>query len=468
MSKIFAPQPGPQEAFLASTADIVVYGGAAGGGKTYAELLEPLRHIDNPKFNALILRDSYTQIAAPGGLWDSSREIYPYIPGARSGKTPKLHWMFPSGASITFAQLSRNEDCEQWQGSQICLIEFDELCHFTEYQFFYMLSRNRSVCGVTPYIRATCNPDSDSWVAKFISWWIDQGSGYPIKERAGKIRWMVRLRGRIVWFDSMEEAIAYARDDGVDEDLLPFTAKSVTFIPSQVTDNKKLLKANPQYMTNLLNLPTVERERLLNGNWKIRNQAGLMFQRGQVNVIPKEMINYNAIVGYCRGWDLAATAEDRGGDPAYTAGVLVGKTNDNRYIVLDVINMRLSAGQVENLILNTAKADKARFGYVKTRLPRDPGQAGVAQAEFYVKLLAGSGFDVSARPETGDKTHRATPVAALWQHGFIDISEGEWNDSYFSQLESFPDSKFKDMVDATSSAFDEMMNFGSFNIDSLI
>ena len=466
MGMIFAPQPGPQEQFLASSADICVYGGAAGGGKTYAELLEPLRHIDNPKFNVLILRHAYTQITAPGGLWDSAREIYPYIKGAVSGKTPKLHWNFKSGASITFAHLTRNEDCEQWQGSQICLIEFDELCHFTEYQFFYMFSRNRSVCGVKPYIRATCNPDADSWVARFISWWIDRDTGYPIKERAGVIRWMVRLKGVIHWFDNKEDAIGYARDDGVEEDQLPFVAKSVTFIPSSVQDNKELLKSNPQYMTNLLNLPMVERERLLNGNWKIKNHAGLMFQRGQVKVVPKNLINRQNIISLCRGWDLAATAEDEKGDPAYTAGVLMAMMKDGQYAILDVINMRLSAGQVLSLIKNTAASDKAAYGYVKTRLPQDPGQAGKSQAAYYISQLAG--YDAVARPETGDKTFRATPVAAQWQHGFFTVAEGDWNDDYFSQLEGFPESKFKDMVDATSSAFDELTNYGMFNIDSML
>lgn len=377
-----------------------------------------------------------------------------------------MHWSFQSGASITFAHLARNEDCEQWQGSQICLIEFDELCHFSEYQFFYMLSRNRSICGVQPYIRATCNPDSDSWVAKFISWWIDQDSGYPIKERAGVIRWMVRLKGVIHWFDNKDDAILYAREDGVTEDLLPFVAKSVTFIPSSVQDNKELLRTNPQYMTNLLNLPMVERERLLNGNWKIRNHAGLMFQRGQVKLIQKEQIRKDDIITMCRGWDLAATSEDENGDPAYTAGVLMAVLKNNRYAILDVINMRLAAGEVLSLIKNTAISDRASYGYVKVRIPQDPGQAGKSQAAFFVSELAG--FDVSARTETGDKTFRATPVAAQWQHGFFDVVQGEWNDDYFSQLESFPDSKFKDMVDATSSAFDELVNYMSFDITNLI
>ena len=85
------------------------------------------------------------------------------------------------------------------QGAQVP--GFDELTHSTKSQFFYMMSRNRSMCGVRPYIRATCNPDADSWVAEFISWWIDQETGLPIPERAGKVRYlsasMMRLFGEI-------------------------------------------------------------------------------------------------------------------------------------------------------------------------------------------------------------------------------------------------------------------------------
>ena len=95
---------------------------------------------------------------------------------------PSVQWRFLSGAKVTFAHMLYEKDKYSWQGSQICFLGFDELCHFSENQFFYMLSRNRSVCGVKPYVRATCNPDVDSWVANFISWWIDQETGYPIPE----------------------------------------------------------------------------------------------------------------------------------------------------------------------------------------------------------------------------------------------------------------------------------------------
>lgn len=458
--KRIGPQKGPQELFMSSSADVVIYGGAAGGGKTFALLLECLRHIKNKDFTAVIFRHSYNQITAAGGLWDTSYKVFGNVKGAIGAKTPKYHWKFPSGASVGFAHIARNTDVQSWQGSQICLEGFDELCHFTDYQFFYMLSRNRSDSGVIPYIRATCNPDSDSWVAKFISWWIDQDTGYAIPERSGVIRYMARTDGKITWGDSREELIRHGFED--------IDIKSVTFILSTLADNQILMKADPSYLSNLRNLPYVEREQLLNGNWKVKNAAGLMFKRSQVRMIPREMIKRDDILQLCRAWDLAATTTDERGDPAYTAGVLMAIMKNGDWMILDVINMRLSAGDVANLILNTAISDKATYGYVRNRVPQDPGQSGKAQAEYYIKALADKGFDIVARTETGNKEHRATPVAAVWQHGFVQVMVAEWNDMYFSELEGFPEGKFKDMVDATSSAYDELTNYMEFNVDNLI
>ncbi|WP_234891282.1 terminase large subunit domain-containing protein [Sinorhizobium meliloti] len=182
---IIRPQPGPQTAFLVSPADIAIYGGSAGGGKTWALLMEPLRHIANPQFGA-VFRRSTVQVRNEGGLWDESEKLYPAI-----GASPKEHvlqWSFPSGASVSFAHLEHDKTVLNWQGSQIPLVCFDELTHFSAKQFWYMVSRNRSMSGVRPYIRATCNPDADSWVAELISWWIDQDTGLPIPERAGVLR----------------------------------------------------------------------------------------------------------------------------------------------------------------------------------------------------------------------------------------------------------------------------------------
>lgn len=362
---------------------------------------------------------------------------------------------------VTFAHIERDEELEKWQGSQICEIGFDELTHFSENTFFFMLSRNRSACGVKPFVRATCNPDSDSWVAKFIEWWIDQDTGYPIPERSGAIRWMIRRDETIYWADRKEELWEQFNLETDEEKSEP---KSVTFIMSSVYDNKELLKVDPGYLANLKALSLIQRERLLKGNWKIRSAAGLFFKRTQLGEIfekvPKD------VVRWVRCWDLAATEKNEGGDPAYTAGVLIGKRKNGRYVIADVINKQMSASDVRKTIKLTAQADRATYKRVRIRLPKDPGQAGKDQAESYIKYLAG--FDVCAVAETGSKEARAEPMAAQWQAGNFDIVYGPWNEEYLLQLENFPDGKFKDMVDASANGFAELEARSSFDVNSLI
>ncbi|HEY1722542.1 MAG TPA: terminase family protein [Magnetospirillaceae bacterium] len=145
-----APQPGPQSRFLETPADIAIYGGAAGGGKSWALLLEPMRHAFNRNFSAVIFRRNLTQVTNPGGLWDESGKLY-----APVGAKPHVQlreWQFRSGARVRFAHLEYESTVYAWQGAQIPLIGFDELTHFSRAQFFYMLSRNRSTGGFRPYL----------------------------------------------------------------------------------------------------------------------------------------------------------------------------------------------------------------------------------------------------------------------------------------------------------------------------
>ncbi len=386
-----------------------------------------------------------------GSLWDASYKIYNYYPAAIPVKTPRPSWKFPSGATIMFAQLEYENTIYEFQGTEICLIEFDELTHFTEKQFWYMLSRNRSTCGIRPYIRASTNPDPDSFVAKLIQWWWNPDTGYAIPERSGVIRYFARMEEQILWGDTKEDVLEQGAEEA---DILSFT-----FIASSLKDNQVLMETNPQYLSNLKALPFVDRERLLKGNWKIRPAAGLLFRRIKVNLL--EQLPTDVIV-WARGWDLAATSEDEKGDPAYTAGVLIGKRKNGRYVIADVINRRLSSAEVRELIRITCIADKAKYGRVVTRLPQDPGQAGKAQAESFLKFL--SGFPVKIVPESGDKVTRAEPLSAQWlglegmDKGNVDVLIADWNEMYLNQLESFPEGKFKDMVDASSSAFHEIEN----------
>lgn len=263
------PQAGQQEAFLATAADIAIYGGAAGGGKSFALLLEPLRHVTtNPNFSAVIFRRNATQVRNVGSLWDESLKLYSQLK-ATPVQVP-MEWNFSGGGRVKFAHLEYDTTVLEWQGSQIPLIGFDELTHFSESQFWYMLSRNRSMSGVAGYVRATTNPDADSWVAKLIAWWIDQASGLPIVERSGVVRWFVRVNDTLMWGDSAAELL-----DKHGDAVIP---KSFTFIPAKLSDNKILMQNDPSYLANLLALGEVERGRLLDGNWKIRPAAGLYFK----------------------------------------------------------------------------------------------------------------------------------------------------------------------------------------------
>lgn len=433
---VIRAQPGPQEDFLKSPSDIVIYGGGAGGGKTYALLLEALRHIHVPGFGAVIFRRESVQITNEGGLWDNAMALYPLM-GGRPFKAPQLGFRF-GGAKITFAHLNQENDVLGYQGSQIPLIAFDELTHFERSQFFYLLSRNRSTCGVRPYIRATCNPDADSWVADFIAWWIDQDTGLPIPERAGRLRYFVRMGDTLHWADSPAQLTAAHGCDLAD-------AKSVTFIPATIYDNRALLAIDPGYLANLKAMVRVERERLLGGNWKIRPASGLYFPRHSVTVIDKPPADLVEIV---RAWDLAATppTEDAP-SPDATAAVKMGRTASGRFVVLHVAAMRERAHDVRRAMLNLAEQDGQR---VRVSLPQDPGQAGKDQAEGLAAMLAG--YRVSVRRPTGDKITRAEPFAAQWQAGNVDVLRGPWTEAYLSELEAFPVGH-DDQVDASSDAF---------------
>ena len=463
--RVLRPQFGPQEQFLATSADICIYGGAAGGGKTYGLLLSPLRYKNVKGFGCTIFRKNYNQIFSQGGLWDEAQKMYHGIKGAQR-KVSEGSWSFNDKegntlGKVSFAHIERDEELDKWQGSQICEIGFDELTHFSESVFFYMLSRNRSTCGVKPFVRATCNPDADSWVAKFIEWWIDQDTGYPIPERSGVIRWMIRRDEVITWADTKEELWERFNLQTKEERDEP---KSVTFIMSSVYDNQELLKIDPGYLANLKALSLIQRERLLKGNWKIRAAAGLFFKRTQIgdklSIIPQD------VVQWVRCWDLAATEKTEKGDPAYTAGVRIGKRKNGRYIVADVVNKQMSASDVRKTIKLTAQTDRALYKRVRIRLPQDPGQAGKEQAQSYIKFL--SGFDVTAVLESGSKESRAEPMAAQWQAGNFDIVIGDWNEMFLTQLENFPDGKFKDMVDAAANGFAEVEIKSAFNVGNLI
>jgi predicted phage terminase large subunit-like protein len=457
----FKPQPGPQTEFLASIADVVIYGGAAGGGKSFALLLEPLRHYENQFFGGVIFRRDREQVTNEGGLWDESFSIYPHF-----GAIPNLSdlfWKFPNNGTQGFAGLQYDKDVRKWQGAQIPFIGFDELTHFTEYQFFYMLTRNRSArAGFRSYIRATTNPDADSWVRGFISWWIDPDSGLPINERAGVVRYLVRDQDRNHWFDSRADAAAafpvLAKLYGSDN-----FCKSVTFIPADVFDNPALIENDPAYLANLLAAPLIERERLLKGNWNVKAAAGKVYHREWFPMVD----NVPAGGTDVRFFDLAATeakvkATERKNDPDFTATVKMRYYNSGIWIITDAYQIQTAPANVEKLVFHVADNDrreaKRNGANYALRWEIEPGSASKRESQRWSTKLRG--MDARGVRSSDDKLSRARAASAQAEAGNIKVLIADWNNMLLANLHGFPDLPHDDLFDAVSGAFNASLDIG--------
>lgn len=236
-------------------------------------LVKAAKHIGVSGYGATIFRNTRPEITNEGGLWDESKQLYEKLPGA-TFREGLLDWSFPAGSAISFAHADRLS--QKFVGSQLGLVGIDELQYWTEDDFWFLLSRNRTSCGVKPQLVATCNPNADSFIADLISWWIDT-DGYPIEERSGVLRYFYRIKKTLYWADTPEELIEQFPDLGT---IAP--PKSFTFINATIYDNPAFIKANPEYLSSLLSLPEVEMMRLLKGNWKITDSQASLFNLDRI------------------------------------------------------------------------------------------------------------------------------------------------------------------------------------------
>ena len=242
---IFQPNDGPQTEFLAAPEKDVLYGGAAGGGKSYAMLVDPLRFCHRPAHRALILRRTMPELRE---LIDKSRELYPQaFPGAKFREVEKI-WNFPSGAKIEFGFLERDADVYRYQGQSYSWIGFDEITHLpTEFGWNYLSSRLRTTDSeIMPYLRCTANPG---------------GVGaHWVKKR---------------YVDPCEPGQSFKGDDGLTR----------RFIPARLDDNPYLAQ-DGRYEEMLKALPPVQRRQLLEGNWEITEGAAFSEFDPDVHIIP--------------------------------------------------------------------------------------------------------------------------------------------------------------------------------------
>lgn len=236
-SVIWSPQP-RQAAFMARPEWEALYGGAAGGGKSDALVMEALRQVHIPHYKALILRKTYPQLAE---LIEKTLHYYSRaFPKARYNDS-RHTWTFPSGAKIVFGSMQYTKDRTKYQGAAFDFIAFDELTHFTWDEYSYLFSRCRpNGPGTRCYIRSTANPGG-------------VGHGWV------KDRFITAAPPMTTIWTEMDVA-------GPDGQRIQ-GKRSRIFVPAKVSDNPALMRNDPGYVLSLASLPTAEREALLNGNW---------------------------------------------------------------------------------------------------------------------------------------------------------------------------------------------------------
>ena len=256
-------EPTPKQVeFLAASEDEVLYGGAAGGGKSQALIVDAMglqqRAVEIPGYRALILRQTFPQLRE---LIDRSRAIYPRVaPGVEYYDRPHTEWRFPSGAKIIFSSCDRDQDVYDYQGQEFQYISIDELGHYSSpFVWEYLTSRLRSSDKrLKCYMRATCNPGPK---------WIQERWGIPDDGGASQCDRVVELA------------------DG--EKI----TKRLRFIPARLRDNPHLGR---EYEASLQLLPEAERAALLEGRWGVVDVPGAVYRdvlndaraKGRVTGVP--------------------------------------------------------------------------------------------------------------------------------------------------------------------------------------
>jgi len=192
-----------------------------------------------------------------GSLLDHCTDMYGQIGGVFNHT--RSNFTFPVGAKIGLYACQYAKNLEEFKGSQFDALYFDEVTEFPLSYVQFLWGRCRSKCGIRPTLRFSCNPDSDSWLAKWVHWYIDQSTGLPIKERSGIIRHFKIIAGNITWYDDPQYEVS--RETGRSECV----TTSGTFIPGSLEDNVYLDRK--KYRQTLEGLSEQERNRFLYGNW---------------------------------------------------------------------------------------------------------------------------------------------------------------------------------------------------------
>jgi hypothetical protein len=353
---IFAPNPGPQTEFLAANEREVLYGGSAGGGKSYGLLADPMRYFGSANFNGIILRRTNDELREL--IW-KSQEIYPKaFPGAR-WQEKKSQWVFPGGGRLWMTYLERDEDVLRYQGQAFNYIAFDELTqHATPFTWNYMRSRLRSTDPSLPlFMRATTNPGGPghSWVKRMF---IDPA---PAGKRFSATD--IETGEPMVYPDNHAKAgqpLFYRR-----------------FIPASLKDNPYLM-ADGQYEANLLALPEMQRRQLLEGDWAVADGAAFSEFRQHVHTcdpfdIPSEWRKFRSC-DY--GYSSFSAVHWFAIDPSY----------ETLYVYRELYLSKHTGKDLARAVLDAERGESIQYGVLDSSCWHNRGQIGPSIAEEMIAM----------------------------------------------------------------------------------
>lgn len=484
----FKAQEGKQKMALDKKVDVLIYGGAAGSGKSRLILLKALKYAANDKdFEGVLFRRTSPPLKAAGGLFTEAKKLYsPLRPKIRE-KDMEIIFNNTSGGTLKFTHLENENDAEgNHQGLQYSMVAFDELTHFTQTQFLYLLGRLRSASETDSFCMASTNPDPDSWVMNWVLWYLDE-KGYPREDRCGVVRYFVIVNDAPIFADTEEELakdypeLCYVEDPTTGETkyVPPMT---FAFIGGTIFDNPELIKANPKYLSALKAQSKVNRARLLDGCWFARAEGSNNFQREWLTKVTRSEVPPLKLV---RAWDKASSEpSDQNRHPDFTASVKMGKSADGIFYIfgdfdpetLDEKTMiagkfRKRAGSRDLLIKNQTEIDGE---HVTVILPKDPGAAGQVEYQESAKKLNILGFKVKPDPMPNNKSKltRFMPFSSACQNGLVCIVEDSFTnkatlEAFYKELEAFngersTSERKDDWADAAASAYNALCKERSF------
>jgi len=430
------PHP-TQQLFLSVRDSEVMYGGAAGGGKSDALLMAALQYVDVPGYSALLLRRTWPDLSLPGAIMDRARTWL-----SDTDAVPKEGgriWVFPSGARITFGYLQHENDKFRYQGAEFQFVGFDELTQFTESMYLYLFSRIRRP-------QVSCLSCREG-VRLYSGGWKHTNSTNPCNRIAPDLKVVAQYpaaKDGTTIFNVPLRMRSATNPGGIghtwvrERFIEPLTKEpDAIFVPALLGDNPSL--DQQEYRKHLQYLSPVDRERLLSGDWDVSEEGGY-FKRHWFKFLTERPVDAK----YVRYWDLAATVD---GD--WTAGCLLGLQPDGRWVVADMVRFRGTPNEVEQRIRQTAEQDGR---YVQIRMEQEPGSSGVNVIDHYRRRIL-VGFDFRADKKSGSKELMAGPPSSAAEAGNISIVLGPWNKDFMDELAMFPNGANDDQVDALSGGF---------------